>query len=173
MILGALLAGGRSSRFGSDKALAPWEGRPLIAHVADRLRTICAAVVVCGRDYGLSLAIPDRPAPDLGPLGGLNAALHHAAAHGFDVVITAPCDAPALSDELLAALAEIPNRFVGALPVIGCWRSADAALLDRFLAEGGSRSMRSWAEKVGAIALDLPAPVNVNRPGDLDRLGSA
>ena len=35
--LGAVIAGGRSSRFGSDKAMALWQGRPLIDHAIDRL----------------------------------------------------------------------------------------------------------------------------------------
>lgn len=170
MILGAVLAGGRSSRFGSDKALALWQGRPLIAHVAGRLLTICPIVVLCGRAYAGMDAIPDRPAPDLGPLGGLNAALHHAAVHGFDRVLTAPCDAPSLSDELLSTLAATPNSFLREMPVIGCWRSADAASLDRLLAENGSRSVRSWAETTGAVALALSPPPNINQSGDLVRL---
>ncbi|MBA3896663.1 MAG: NTP transferase domain-containing protein, partial [Sphingomonadaceae bacterium] len=63
MILGAVLAGGASRRFGSDKALAMRDGRPLIAHVVDALATQVDAVVVCGRDWGGLPSIADRPAP--------------------------------------------------------------------------------------------------------------
>src|SRR3546814_6935480 len=38
-LLGALIAGGQSRRFGSDKALAVIEGKPLLNHVIDALRS--------------------------------------------------------------------------------------------------------------------------------------
>ena len=47
-ILGAIMAGGAASRFGSDKALALFEGRPLIDHVAQALADQAAAVIVVG-----------------------------------------------------------------------------------------------------------------------------
>src|SRR3546814_14434577 len=70
--LGALLAGGGARRFGRDKALALWAGRPLIAHAADILIQHSDALVVCGRlTSPLSLPPPaDRPAPELGTPGG-------------------------------------------------------------------------------------------------------
>jgi molybdopterin-guanine dinucleotide biosynthesis protein A len=170
VILGAVLAGGRSSRFGSDKALAVWRGQPLIAHVVARLASVADAVIVCGRAHDGVTSIPDRPVAGLGPLGGLNAALHHAAAHCFGRVLTASCDTPVLDDALLAALSAADDACLGSLPVIGIWRSAHAAALDAHLVEHNSRSMRGWATRIGAEMLDLPAPPNVNRPEDLARL---
>lgn len=170
MILGAVLAGGRSSRFGSDKALAMWRGRPLIAHVVARLATVTDAVIVCGRDHAGFVSVPDRPMAGLGPLGGLNAALHHAAATGFARVLTASCDTPVLDDALLAALAASDDACLGGLPVIGIWRSGHAAALDSHLAEANSRSVRGFATRIGAKLLDLPAPPNVNRPEDMATL---
>ena len=171
MILGAVLAGGRSRRFGSDKALAPWRGRPLIDHVIERLGTVCRQVIVCGREHGGIVAIPDRPVPDLGPLAGLNAALHFAVEHGFARVLSAPCDAPLLSDALLAALcAGDDSAFLAAQPVIGCWRADLAPLLDRHVREDQRRSMRGWVGLAGARGIDLPGPLNVNRPEDLEAL---
>lgn len=170
-MLGAILAGGRSTRFGSDKAEAVWRGRALLDHVGDRLGSVCAKVIVCGRTHDNFEAIVDRPAPDLGPLGGLNAALHFAAANGFSHVLSAPCDAPCLSDLTLAELfATQDNAYLNAMPVIGCWRADTASLLDHHLRGSHGRSMRSWAERVGAVALALPAPPNVNRPADLEAL---
>lgn len=168
MILGAVLAGGRSSRFGSDKARALWRGVPLVEHVRARLATVARTVVVCG---GHGAIVADRPAPGLGPLGGLAGALHHAAAHGFTRVIVAPCDAPLLDDRLLAALANVQgDALLAAVPVVGSWRALYADRLERHLAGGGDRSMRAWATLVGATPLDLPAPPNINRRADLDAL---
>ncbi len=172
MILGAVLAGGRSTRFGSDKAQVLWHGLPLIDHVLNRLATVAAAVIVCGRLHAGATSIADRPASDLGPLGGLNAALHFAAANGFEFVISAPCDAPLLDDALLSHLRSAgDNRFLVEMPVIGCWRSDGAAALDQHLRASNDRSMRRWAALIGAVPLDHPAPPNINRPADLDMLG--
>ena len=49
MILGCVLAGGQSQRFGSDKALAELAGRSLLARAVDALWGWCEAVVVVGR----------------------------------------------------------------------------------------------------------------------------
>ncbi len=172
MILGAVLAGGRSTRYGSDKAVALWHGVQLVDHVIGRLATVAAAIVVCGREHSGANWIVDRPGPDLGPLGGLNAALHHAAAGGFEWVITAPCDTPELDGGLLSILAAARgDAFLVGMPVIGCWRSSRAALLDEHLRSSGDRSMRSWARLVDAVSLDHPSPPNVNFPVDLESLG--
>lgn len=173
MILGAVLAGGQARRFGSDKALARWRGVALIDHAIAHLAGVADAVAVCGRRHGTLPAIADRPAAGLGPLGGLCGALHHAAGHGFARVVTLSCDTPVLADGLLAALiAGETDAYLAGSPVIGCWSSGHAALLEAHLA-GEDRSMRGWARRVGAVALDRPAPPNVNRPEDLARLDAS
>ena len=77
---GAITAGGRSSRFGSDKALALLRGRPLLRHVADSLGGCPVRLLVApaGR-YALEgwETVPDTR-PGEGPLAGLEAALTHA-----------------------------------------------------------------------------------------------
>lgn len=171
MILGAIIAGGRARRFGSDKALALAAGRPLIDHVAATLAPWVDALVVCGRTHGALTALPDRPAPDLGPLGGIAAALHHAAGHGFEAVLTLPCDTPVIDPALLAALRDTRGpACLADSPVIGIWPAALAEPLDRFVADDARRSVRGWASAVAARALPWPAPVNVNRPRDLATL---
>ncbi len=166
MILGAVLAGGASRRFGSDKALAMRDGRPLIAHVVDALATQVDAVVVCGRDWGGLPSIADRPAPGLGPLGGLDAALHYATVHGFATVVSAPCDTPSLPAALVARLGAGPCHALG-LPVIGAWPASLTTALDAHLAETGDRSMRGWIARIGARAIDFGPIVNINAPADL------
>ena len=169
--LGAVLAGGRSRRFGSDKALAEYRGRPLIAHVLDALAAQCDAVVVVGKDWGPDW-IADRPAPDMGPLGGLNAALHAAAARGFGVVMTAPCDVPYLSADLAQRLAAAGHTaFVADIPVIGRWPVELAAGLDVWVRAGSDLSVRGWARSAGAVALSLAESLpNLNTREDLAKL---
>lgn len=173
--LGAVLAGGRSERFGSDKALALWRGRPLIAHAAEILSRHSDAVVVCGRMAApLDLpCLPDRPHPGLGPLGGLCAALEHAAANGHRQVLTIGCDMPLIDEALIAALiAPGAGRFLAQAPVVGCWPAALAEPLLRHLKAGGDRAVRRWAAAAGVESLDAGGPLaNLNTPGDLAALG--
>ena len=89
-ILGAVLAGGKSSRFGSDKALAELDGHTLLARAVDAL-----AAIVRRRGRGRPRTAPAPSAArsaraGMGPLGGIAAALHHARAtngyrHGADL----------------------------------------------------------------------------------------
>ena len=101
---GYVLAGGRSSRFGSDKALALWQGRPLALWVAERVREAAGDVILVGdpekyQALGLPV-IADRVA-GCGPLGGLWTALEHTSAE-WNLVVA--CDMPHLSGEFLAFL---------------------------------------------------------------------
>ena len=171
-LLGAVLAGGQSRRFGSDKALAELDDRPLIAHAAAALEPYVETVAICGRAFGDYVTLPDRPAPGLGPLGGLAAALRHADDHGFDAVLSIGCDVPALPstlvDALLAVGAPVAAR---AAPICGLWRASDADRLDRHLAATGDRSVRAWLAACsgqwfeGDILL-----ANINTPADLAAL---
>ncbi|MBB3912080.1 molybdenum cofactor guanylyltransferase [Sphingomonas desiccabilis] len=173
-ILGAILAGGQARRFGSNKALATLHGEPLIAHAARALDPQVAEVAVCGGAPLLPdrLHLPDRPAPGLGPLGGLAAALAHARQHGFDGVVSVGCDTPLLPDDLVARLrAPGGASFLEAMPLIGWWPGALAPTLDAFVATDPRRSLRGWGTAAGATPLALPRPIpNINTPGDLAAL---
>lgn len=163
-LLGAVLAGGESRRFGSDKALALLHSRPLIEHAIAALVARTEAVIVCGREWGDS--VPDRPAPGLGPLGGINAALHAAAARGYDAVLTAPCD--------IAGLPLLPFEgagFAAEMPVIGLWPAALAPLLDAYLEAFPDRSVRGWARSAGVPAVAIGPLPNFNTPADLTAYG--
>ncbi len=169
-ILGVVLAGGRSSRFGSDKALALFAGRPLLAHAAAALAPHCASVGVAGRPMEELPSIADWPEPGLGPLGGLAGALRHAAVQEFDAVLSCGVDCVALPGDLLERLSP-PPAFVHAQPVIGLWPTAGVAALAAFLATDSRRSMRGYADRIGARAVILPAdPPNVNTLADLAQL---
>lgn len=169
-LLGAILAGGEARRFGSDKALAAWRGRSLIEHVLAALAPQVETVIVCGREHPGLIGVPDRPLPGLGPLGGIAAALHHAAGQGYDAVLTAPCDAPVLPADVMARLGD--GGFLAGTPVVGLWPVRLAAELDAHLAAGGDRSVRRWAHALGMPAIDGEV-ANVNRPEDLAALDPA
>lgn len=151
-ILGAVLAGGRSSRFGSDKALAVLKGRPLIAHAIEALAAHADTVVCCGRDWPGLVSIPDNPAGGHGPLAGLNAALRHAAENGFDTVLCAPIDVHPLPDALRLLMGESP-AVLRTQWAAGHWPAALGPALDRHLASG-ALSIRSWLQASEAQPVD-------------------
>lgn len=168
-ILGAVLAGGRSSRFGSDKALAMLpDGRTLLDHAIAGLAPHVEQVMICGRAAGLA----DRPAPDMGPLGGLNAALHHAQAHGFAGILTTGCDMPVYPADLPARLIGEQAAILEGQQLLGWWPASLANALDAHLAEANNRSIYGWLDRIGARVVTVPglALPNINRPEDLAAL---
>ena len=169
-LLGAVLAGGRSSRFGSDKALALLaDGRTLLEHAAAAIAPHVEAVVICGRTAEGMTGLADRPAPDMGPLGGLNAALHHAVAQGYDAVLTTGCDMPLYPAALAKALIGEGASVLKGQQLAGYWPAPLATELDAHLAEKNNRSIYGWLDRIGARIVERPDIVlhNINRPEDL------
>lgn len=174
MILGAILAGGQSRRFGSDKALADLGGQPMITRVADALAPFVERIVVCGHPAPPSgmERVADLPHPDLGPLGGLAGALQYAQRHGYAGVLSVGCDTPILDPDLLSRLGKSERAtFVTDAPIIGYWPADLFDALIAHLATDPRRSMRGWIAAIGAVPIALPRPIpNVNTPADLERL---
>lgn len=170
MILGAVLAGGLSSRFGSDKAVAEWNGHTLISLAVDALAGLCEHVVVVGRETAPAPTLPDWPRAGMGPLGGLAAALHHARDEGFEAVLTCGVDAAALPEDLLDVLSPAPACLAGQ-PVIGLWPTSAASILDQLLHSDQRHSMLRFAELTRARKVQTAAAIpNVNTPADLAAL---
>lgn len=166
-LLGAILAGGQSRRFGSDKAEALVDGVKLLDRVAHALRPQVDALVVVGREWpGLANA-PDWPEPGQGPLGGLAGALDHAQRQKFDHVLTCGCDIPDMPPDLRVQLGTGPS-IVDALPIVGLWPVALEPVLKDWLADPTNRSVYRFAELVAARHVALRRRLtNVNCPDDL------
>lgn len=100
---GFVLAGGRSSRMGRDKALTPFAGRPLIETTLSSLRQVGIRVRIAGFRSDLSQyaeGVPDE-IRDAGPLGGVYSALASSSAR-WNVFV--PVDMPLVSAALLRVL---------------------------------------------------------------------
>lgn len=172
-ILGAVLAGGQARRFGSDKAMALLDGRPLIDHVIDGIAGQVDAIAVCGRAYRDYAALFDRPAPGLGPLGGLNAALHHARDNGFDLVLTVGCDMPGVRPNMVETMIGHEPVVLADQRIIGLWPAALADMLDAHLASSPDRSIRAWMRACHAGEAPFAAHIaNINSAEDLAGLAA-
>lgn len=168
-LLGAILAGGQSRRFGSDKARAPYQGRPLLDHVTDVLRPQVDALVVAGRDWPGLRRVDDLPRPGLGPLGGLAGAIEHAAQGGYDAVLCSGCDILGLPADLAGQLGA-PPAIIADIPVVGLWPAGIGDALLDWLQASGRHSVYAFADHIGARRVSLRDRLrNINRPHDLEQ----
>lgn len=167
MMLGVVLAGGLSSRFGSDKALAELGGMSLLDRAVAGLGRWCETVIVAGREAAPVETVPDWPRAGMGPLGGVAAGLRYARSNGFESVLTCGVDSVDLPGDLDQLLAQ-PPAFLASQPVVGHWPVSAQTAIERILDGSGRHSMRAFAEAVGAREVQLEAkPANINTPEDL------
>jgi len=99
-VTGFVLAGGRSSRMGTNKAFLMLNGKPLIEHTKSILNLVCGKVFILGLPslYGSFGPCYEDIYPDCGPLSGIHAALTHAQTEWS--LITA-VDTPFITPEFL------------------------------------------------------------------------
>jgi len=109
---GFVLAGGRSSRMGQDKALLRLGGEPLVQRAVRKLSEICAEVAIAGGTEDLARfgrVIPDK-SPGCGPLGGIVSALEQSS---FEWNLFLSVDAPFVPASALKALLVMAAGFQG------------------------------------------------------------
>ncbi|MCS5638468.1 MAG: molybdenum cofactor guanylyltransferase [Myxococcota bacterium] len=167
---GIVLCGGRSSRMGRDKPWLPWRGRPVLAHVVDRLaQAVDELVVVCAPGQSLP-PTPARRVEDaeegLGPLAGLSAGLA-ASAPGLTFVTAAdaPFLTPAFVRAVLAPGAAAAPEAGGQVHPLSAAYPSGAAGQARALLDAGQRRPLELLEHLGfqRLALsDLPDPASVS-----------
>jgi molybdenum cofactor guanylyltransferase len=166
-ILGAILAGGQSRRFGSDKAKALFKGKALLDHVADALRPQCAELVIAGREWPGIQSVVDYPEFGLGPLGGLAGALKQAQSNGFDAVLSCGCDVLGLPASLAEQLGAAP-AILDDLPIVGIWPADLADTVAAWLTDPANRSVYRFADYVASRRVPTPVSItNINRASDL------
>ena len=187
-ITGLILAGGLGSRMGGqDKGLVELAGQPMVKHVLDRLAPQVHQLMINANRNAAAYAafspwvVPDRLAGFVGPLAGLDAALHDPALEG-DWVLTCPCDSPFLPLDLaprLLTAARAANAQVAMVSVGGQPEPAFllahrgvAPSLAAFL-EGGGRQIRRWVGETQHVVVDFSdcpgAFSNINTPEELAR----
>jgi molybdopterin-guanine dinucleotide biosynthesis protein A len=100
LIGGYVLAGGRSSRMGQDKAMLLLDGRPLVEHAVEKLKRLCATVSILANTRALESFAPIVPdnVSGYGPLGGIEAALRDSE-YAWNLIL--PVDMPFLPTRLL------------------------------------------------------------------------
>lgn len=177
---GYVLAGGRSSRMGCDKALLSFRGGPLVESVARAVGLAAGSAVLVGHPWLYEHlgypAIPDLY-PGAGPLGAILTALYHTSA---DWNLVVAWDMPGLSAEFLkllvdaaagrsAADALVPIGASGRPePLCAVYHRRSRPALERALGRG-VRSVRAALEDLRAAVVSVPEVTpfhNVNTPED-------
>lgn len=180
-VVGAVLCGGQSSRFGSDKALADANGVTVGARVVSALRAGGAdPVVAIGGTAGSALAIPtvNDLRPGDGPLGGLATALLWAKT-GW--VAMAPCDAVLLTGDHVEALVSARPAMADTVVVatvdgeprvsLALWPAVRGREI-LGLVDDGVRKFRAGLEHIGWLGVEVPpeAVADADTPEELARL---
>ena len=181
-----VLAGGRSSRMGTDKATVPFCGRRMVDVVVERLRALTDDVVVCARQRSalepILVPVVEDAEAYAGPLPALVAGIRAA---GTTRVVAVACDMPFLNVPLLADLAGrlnddidavVPITAHGPQPLHAAYGDCAVEPLLAVLASG-ERSLRGalerlrvrWVEEEEWRALDPSGNSfrNVNTPDEL------
>ena len=168
---------------GADKAFVPLAGRPLIAHVLDRLEPQVESVLISANgDASRFAALGRRVVADAvrqGPLSGVLSALQAAAGMGATHLVSTPVDTPFLPGDLVPQLllaAEnspeglaLASDATGDHPATAIWPVGLAPALADFLAEGQAKVTRFTEAHHAARASfpDARAFLNLNTPEDL------
>ena len=184
----ALLAGGRSSRLGRDKAFLDWRGQPLYVTQLRKLASL-------GPERLWLSTRPEQPfpevlegvgrvvdiVPDLGPLGGLQSVL---AASEADFLLVLAVDLPRMESDFLARLVAngagaVPRTERGWEPLAALYPRAEfLGLVEEFLGAGKRRlqdlldeaEARGWIRAVPVEGADSALFANLNTADDLAAL---
>jgi len=188
-----ILAGGGGCRMGGvDTAFVELAGRPLLAHVLNRLRPQTNRILLSAngdlsRFDNFDLPIVTDRRPDLGPLAGIAEAAAESWQRWPDVrlLLTVPVDSPLLPLDLGArltaavehtgrpAVAEAGRRIHW---TIGVWPVRTVLMMYHKVTEGGLRRVEDAVRQAGGTAVGFASPcafANVNTPADLERVAQS
>jgi molybdopterin-guanine dinucleotide biosynthesis protein A len=194
-IRGYVLAGGKSSRMGSDKALLNMEGRTAIERQCEILETFCAqGVFIAGARSSelskFSWPVIQDSVLDQGPLFGIISALQHAE-NGIAVILAVDLlaistaditavlaassqDVDSECDVFFAQSKQDPSEH-GAQPLCAAWRvESSLAVLSQQLEQGQRSVMKAWLGlKRQGVLISESHLININLPSDFENFHRA
>jgi FdhD protein/molybdopterin-guanine dinucleotide biosynthesis protein A len=184
-VTGVILAGGKSSRFGSNKAFAEFNGTPLIERVIAILGSIFESLILITNSPEefsyLRLPIHEDPIKGLGPIGGIYAGLE---AMRDEIGFFVACDMPFINRNLVRHMVAVRNDFDAVVPKID-WKVEPLHALYaknclppilELIREGSYQTIKSFnsirvryvtEDEIRAIDPEVQSFMNVNRPDEL------
>ena len=146
-ISGFILAGGKSSRMGTDKALLMFQDKPLLLHMINRIEPFCDKVAISGQNSQYANfeveMIPDLY-PDCGPIAGVFSALKYTSS---DWNLMVSVDVPFVNNELFNVLISnigesdcvIPKHISGVEPLIALYNRRTLPVIEKMITSGDYR----------------------------------
>jgi len=189
-ILGVVLAGGKSLRFGEDKSQVKLNNKSLIDHILSEILTEFKELLIVSNNSiefnkSENISITSDFKNNLGPLGGVLTAMKWIKDNNKDYqwISTFPTDTPFFKNQILKDFHDQINLKNGKLffiksnntrhNIFGLWSIDLADKLEKDL-ENGDRKVEDWANKVGVNIIDMQFEkndpfFNINTKEDLEK----
>ena len=189
-ILGVVLAGGKSLRFGEDKSQVKLNNKSLIDHILSEVLTEFKELLIVSNNLiefnkSKNISIISDFKNNLGPLGGVLTAMKWIKDNKKDYqwISTFPTDTPFFKNQILKDFHDKINLKNGKLffiksnntrhNIFGLWSIDLADKLEKDL-ENGDRKVEDWANKVGVNIIDMQFEkndpfFNINTKEDLEK----
>jgi len=160
-ISGFILAGGKSLRMGTDKALLMIANEPLLGRMIHLLQPVCGSVAICGQNENYSVfnleMVPDLIS-GIGPIAGFYSALKHSKTD-WNLLISV--DTPFLDEEFFELLISeigdsdciIPQHNSGVEPLAGLYHKRIIPEIEKMIEKNDYKLMNLLA-RVNAYYLD-------------------
>ena len=188
-ILGVILAGGKSSRFGSNKSLSNLSNLKLIEHIINKISKYFSEILIVSNDSNLILEdkniriIKDCKDGYLGPLIGVLSAMKYAnKKNKYNWVITFPCDTPFFDETIIESMIQKTSSKKEKIFLIkdkkqrhnifGTWSTTLEKILEQDI-NNSFRKVDLWTNKIGCSYIERDIKnenefLNINTKEDLE-----
>ena len=190
-ILGVILAGGKSSRFGSNKADAHLGDKTLLEHIISKVEKNFLEVLIVSNKESIKInkknvfLVKDFIKGQLGPLIGILSAMKWIEQYNkkYKWIATFPCDTPFFDDSIIEKLKNctISNDhllfFLNSRKkrhnIFGLWSLKLIDILEEDIRSNNFRKVELWADKMGVQKIEVNTEgfdkfLNINTLGDLE-----
>ncbi|MFZ3209763.1 MAG: formate dehydrogenase accessory sulfurtransferase FdhD [Geobacteraceae bacterium] len=162
-VTGVILAGGSSTRMGSNKALLTCRDGRFIETIYRQFADLFDEVILVTNTPEMFSFLPCRKVPDLfpdaGPLVGLHSGLYHS---GNPLIFAVACDMPSLNSEVIRYIASrseegyavVPETPGGLEPLHAVYSKSSLAAMEEALASG-DKGIISFLERIGAMRIPV------------------
>ena len=190
-ILGVILAGGKSSRFGSNKAEAHLGDKTLLEHTISKVEKNFLEVLIVSNNESIKInkknvfLVKDYIKGQLGPLIGILSAMKWIEQYNkkYKWIATFPCDTPFFDDSIIEKLKNCSlsndhllfflNSRKKRHNIFGLWSIKLIDILEEDIRSNNFRKVELWADKIGVQKIEVNTEgfdkfFNINTLGDLE-----
>jgi len=190
-ILGVILAGGKSSRFGSNKADAHLGDKTLLEHTISKVEKNFLEVLIVSNNESIKInkknvfLVKDFIKGQLGPLIGILSAMKWIEQNNkkYKWIATFPCDTPFFDDSIIEKLKNCSlsndhllfflNSRKKRHNIFGLWSLKLIDILEEDIRSNNFRKVELWADKIGVQKIEVNTEgfdkfLNINTLGDLE-----